>query len=121
VPKADIIVTNPTHFAVALKYLDKEMRAPRVIAKGTDLVALRIRAMAEENRIPVLEAPPLTRALYRHTRLGDEVPAALYAAVAEVLAWAYQLHRWRSEGGTLPRAPQDLPVPASLDLPGTPA
>lgn len=121
VPKADIIVTNPTHFAVALKYLDKEMRAPRVIAKGTDLVALRIRAMAEENKIPVLEAPPLTRALYRHTRLGDEVPAALYAAVAEVLAWAYQLHRWRSEGGTLPRAPQDLPVPATLDLPGTPA
>jgi flagellar biosynthetic protein FlhB len=121
VPKADIIVTNPTHFAVALKYLDKEMRAPRVIAKGTDLVALRIRAMAEENKIPVLEAPPLTRALYRHTRLGDEVPAALYAAVAEVLAWAYQLHRWRSEGGMLPRTPQDLPVPASLDLPGTPA
>ena len=121
VPKADIIVTNPTHFAVALKYLDKEMRAPRVIAKGTDLVALRIRAMAEDNKIPVLEAPPLTRALYRHTRLGDEVPAALYAAVAEVLAWAYQLHRWRAEGGTLPRTPQDLPVPESLDLPGKPA
>ncbi|MDP1530393.1 MAG: flagellar biosynthesis protein FlhB [Rhodoferax sp.] len=121
VPKADIIVTNPTHFAVALKYLDKEMRAPRVVAKGTDLVALRIRAMAEENKIPVLEAPPLTRALYRHTRLGDEVPAALYAAVAEVLAWAYQLHRWRADGGTLPRTPQDLPVPASLDLPGRPA
>ena len=121
VPKADIIVTNPTHFAVALKYLDKEMGAPRVVAKGTDLVALRIRAMAEENKIPILEAPPLTRALYRHTQLGDEVPAALYAAVAEVLAWAYQLHRWRSEGGMLPRTPQDLPVPESLDLLGSPA
>ena len=121
VPKADIIVTNPTHFAVALKYLDKEMRAPRVVAKGADLVALRIRALAEENKIPILEAPPLTRALYRHTQLGDEIPAALYAAVAEVLAWAYQLHHWRSEGGTLPRAPQDLPVPESLDLLGSPA
>src|SRR5665647_264857 len=121
VPKADIIVTNPTHFAVALKYLDKEMRAPRVVAKGADLVALRIRAMAEENKIPILEAPPLTRALYRHTQLGDEIPAALYAAVAEVLAWAYQLHRWRSEGGTLPRTPQDLPVPESVDTQRTPA
>lgn len=121
VPKADIIVTNPTHFAVALKYLDKEMRAPRVVAKGTDLVALRIRAMAEENKVPILEAPPLTRALYRHTQLGDEIPAALYAAVAEVLAWAYQLHRWRDEGGTVPRTPQDLPVPESLDPLGSPA
>lgn len=121
VPKADIIVTNPTHFAVALKYLDKEMRAPRVVAKGTDLVALRIRAMAEENKVPILEAPPLTRALYRHTQLGDEIPAALYAAVAEVLAWAYQLHRQSSEGGTVPRAPQNLPVPESLDPLGSPA
>lgn len=121
VPKADIIVTNPTHFAVALKYLDKEMRAPRVVAKGTDLVALRIRALAEDNKIPILEAPPLTRALYRHTQLGDEIPAALYSAVAEVLAWAYQLHRWRSEGGTPPRTPQDLPVPESLDLLESPA
>ena len=115
VPKADIIVTNPTHFAVALKYHDKEMRAPRVVAKGTDLVALRIRAMAVENKIPILEAPPLTRALYRHTRLGDEIPAALYAAVAEVLAWAYQLQHQSSEGGNVPPAPRNLPVPESLD------
>ena len=104
VPKADIIVTNPTHFAVALKYSDKEMRAPRVVAKGTDLVALRIRALAEEHKIPVLEAPPLTRALYRHTKLGDEIPAALYAAVAEVLAWAYQLHRQARKAA--PRRPR---------------
>nr|MDP2190633.1 flagellar biosynthesis protein FlhB [Rhodoferax sp.] len=121
VPKADIIVTNPTHFAVALKYQDKEMGAPRVVAKGTDLVALRIRAMAEENKIPILEAPPLARALYRHTQLNAEIPVALYAAVAEVLAWAYQLHRWRSEGGMLPPTPKDLPVPESLDLLGSPA
>lgn len=115
VPKADIVVTNPTHFAVALKYIDKDMRAPRVIAKGTDLVALRIRAMAEEHKIPVLEAPPLTRALYRHTKLGDEIPAALYSAVAEVLAWAYQLRRAAEGGVAPPRAPRDLPVPESLD------
>lgn len=118
VPKADIIVTNPTHFAVALKYSDKEMRAPRVIAKGTDLVAMRIRNLAEKHKIPILEAPPLTRALYRHTQLGVEIPVDLYAAVAEVLAWAYQLHRQSKEGGAVPPAPKNLPVPEALDLPG---
>jgi flagellar biosynthetic protein FlhB len=121
VPKADIIVTNPTHFAVALKYSDKDMRAPRVIAKGTDLVALRIRELAQEHNIPVLEAPPLTRALYRHTALGAEIPVDLYAAVAEVLAWAYQLHRQTTEGGVLPPLPKNLPVPESLDSPESPA
>ncbi|MBG6070456.1 MULTISPECIES: flagellar biosynthesis protein FlhB [unclassified Polaromonas] len=121
VPKADIIVTNPTHFAVALKYSDKDMRAPRVIAKGTDLVALRIRALAQEHNIPVLEAPPLTRALYRHTALGAEIPADLYAAVAEVLAWAYQLQRQTTEGGALPPRPKNLPVPESLDSAESPA
>lgn len=121
VPKADIIVTNPTHFAVALKYSDKDMRAPRVVAKGTDLVALRIRALAGEHKIPVLEAPPLTRALYRHTQLGAEIPTALYAAVAEVLAWAYQLHRQVTEGGIVPPAPKNLPVPEALDTLGSAA
>ena len=121
VPKADIIVTNPTHFAVALKYSDKEMRAPRVVAKGTELVALRIRALAEEHRIPILEAPPLTRALYRHTHLGAEIPVALYAAVAEVLAWAYQLQRQATEGGSVPNAPKNLTVPESLDPLGSSA
>jgi len=121
VPKADIIVTNPTHFAVALKYSDKDMRAPRVIAKGTDLVALRIRELAQEHNIPVLEAPPLTRALYRHTALGAEIPADLYAAVAEVLAWAYQLQRQTTEGGALPPRPKNLPVPESLDSLESPA
>ncbi|MFC5476053.1 flagellar biosynthesis protein FlhB [Paraherbaspirillum soli] len=117
---ADVVVTNPTHFAVALKYSDKDMRAPRVVAKGSDLIALRIRAIGAEHKIPILEAPPLTRALYRHTNLGEEIPAALYTAVAEVLAWVYQLKRWRDEGGIAPRAPQDLPVPASLDPLGSP-
>ncbi|HYP83234.1 flagellar biosynthesis protein FlhB [Variovorax sp.] len=114
VPKADIVVTNPTHFAVALKYVDSEMRAPRVVAKGTDLVAQRIRELAAEHKVAVLEAPPLTRALYKHTRLGDEIPAGLYTAVAEVLAWVYQLKRWREEGGQAPRTPTTLHVPEAL-------
>jgi flagellar biosynthetic protein FlhB len=114
VPKADIVVTNPTHNAVALKYDDNAMRAPRVVAKGTDLVAQRIRELAAENKVPMLEAPPLTRALYKHTRLGDEIPAGLYTAVAEVLAWVYQLKRWHEEGGQSPNRPTALPVPDEL-------
>jgi len=114
VPKADIVLTNPMHFAVALQYLDSDMRAPRVVAKGTELVAARIREMAKEHKVAILEAPPLTRALYRHTKLGEEIPAGLYTAVAEVLAWVYQLKRWNSEGGEAPRTPTDLPVPADL-------
>jgi flagellar biosynthetic protein FlhB len=114
VPKADIVVTNPTHFAVALKYRDGDMRAPIVVAKGSDLVAARIRELAKEHNVAVLEAPPLTRALFKHTRLGDEIPAGLYTAVAEVLAWVYQLKRWKDEGGDAPRTPTDLPVPSEL-------
>ena len=114
VPKADIVVTNPTHFAVALKYVDS-MRAPRVVAKGTDAVAERIREIAKENKVAILEAPPLTRALYKNTRLGDEIPAGLYTAVAEVLAWVYQLKRWQTEGGEAPRTPGDLPIPQDLE------
>lgn len=117
VPKADVVVANPAHFAVALRYRDGEMRAPRVIAKGADRVALRIRELAAEHGVPVLEAPPLARALYRHAELGDDIPAALYSAVAEVLAWVYQLRRWRDEGGREPSRPEGdrLPVPAGLD------
>ena len=114
VPKADIVVTNPTHFAVALKYRDGDMRAPIVVAKGSDLVAQRIRELAKEHNVAVLEAPPLTRALFKHTRLGDEIPSGLYTAVAEVLAWVYQLKRWTDEGGDAPRTPTDLPVPSEL-------
>jgi flagellar biosynthetic protein FlhB len=115
IPHADVVVTNPTHYAVALKYSDGEMRAPRVVAKGADLVAARIREIAAENGVPTLEAPPLARALYRHTELGDEIPAALYAAVAEVLAYVFQLRHYRSAGGYAPSMPADLPVPRELD------
>lgn len=115
IPHADVVVTNPTHYAVALKYSDGEMRAPRVVAKGADRVAARIREIAAENGVPTLEAPPLARALYRHTDLGDEIPAALYAAVAEVLAYVFQLRHYRSAGGYAPSMPADLPVPRELD------
>jgi flagellar biosynthetic protein FlhB len=115
IPHADVVVTNPTHYAVALKYSDGEMRAPRVVAKGADRVAARIREIAAENGVPTLEAPPLARALYRHTDLGDEIPAALYAAVAEVLAYVFQLRHYRSAGGYAPSMPSDLPVPRDLD------
>jgi flagellar biosynthetic protein FlhB len=115
VPKADVIVTNPTHYAVALRYQDKKMRAPQVVAKGSQLVAARIRELAIEHNIPIVETPPLARALYRHAELGQEIPAPLYTAVAEVLAYIYQLRRYRAEGGQPPQAPKNLPVPADLD------
>ena len=115
IPKADVVVTNPAHYAVALRYQDGAMRAPRVVAKGAHLLAVRIRALAREHQVPILEAPPLARALYRHAELGDEIPAALYTAVAEVLAYVYQLRRQREDGGPMPRQPELAPLPPGLD------
>ncbi|GGC92242.1 flagellar biosynthesis protein FlhB [Undibacterium terreum] len=115
VPTADVVVTNPTHFAVALKYSDGAMRAPKVVAKGADEVAAKIRELAAANNVPLLEAPPLARALYKHTDLGDEIPEKLYAAVAEVLAYVFQLKTFRQRGGNRPMQPNDLQVPAELD------
>ncbi|BDH45413.1 flagellar biosynthetic protein FlhB [Salmonella enterica subsp. enterica serovar Choleraesuis] len=116
VPRADVIVTNPTHFAVALRYDDSKMSAPRVVAKGSGEVAARIKALGAEHRVPMLEAPPLARALYRHSEIGEQIPATLYAAVAEVLAWVWQLRRWRLTGGERPSQPRNLAVPAELDF-----
>lgn len=104
-PKADVVVTNPTHFAVALRYDDGRMRAPRVIAKGVDVLAQQIRLVASSHRIPMVEAPPLARALYATTELGHEVPAALYVAVAQVLAYVYQLKQATEHGATPPDPP----------------
>jgi flagellar biosynthetic protein FlhB len=115
VPTADVIVTNPTHFAVALKYKEGGAGAPRVVAKGADAVAAKIRELASEHSIPLLEAPPLARALYTHTELGDEIPETLYAAVAEVLAYVFQLRGFRQNGGIRPVEPSELYVPAELD------
>ena len=120
VPKADVVVTNPTHYAVALKYADGKMRAPQVVAKGADEVAAKIRELAAANNVPLLEAPTLARALFRHAELGDEIPEALYTAVAEVLAYVFQLRTFRAHGGVRPVLPGELPVPPQLD-PANPA
>jgi flagellar biosynthesis protein FlhB len=111
VPAADIVVMNPTHYAVALKYDQEAMGAPRVVAKGTDRLAMRIRDLARDAGVPVLEAPPLARALYTHVEIDGEVPAMLFAAVAQVLAWVYQL---RAAPNLNLRAP-DVAVPPELD------
>jgi flagellar biosynthetic protein FlhB len=115
VPTADVVVTNPTHFAVALKYSENGMRAPKVVAKGADEVAAKIRELAVENNVVLLEAPPLARALYKHAELGDEIPEALYIAVAEVLAYVFQLRNFSKHGGSRPQEPKDLDVPPQLD------
>lgn len=115
VPKADVIVTNPTHFAVALSYQDGKFGAPRVVAKGRGEVALRIRALAAEHKVALLEAPPLARALYVSSELGDEIPAALYNAVARVLAYVYQLRHYSTHGGLQPQMPDELEIPQGMD------
>ena len=121
VPRADVVVTNPSRFAVALKYESGTMAAPTVVAKGMNLIAQRIRDLAGENQVPVLEAPPLARALYRHADVGEQIPAPLYTAVAEVMAYVYQLNQFALGAGDLlpPLAPAAIAVPDGMD-PGVP-
>jgi flagellar biosynthetic protein FlhB len=103
VPKADVVVTNPTHLAVALRYDRKQMKAPRVVAKGSRLNALRIREIAKEHQVPIIENKPVARLLFKHARVGSEIPAQLFVAVAEILAWVYRTNRYRyyTEGNQL--------------------
>ncbi|MDP9045630.1 MAG: EscU/YscU/HrcU family type III secretion system export apparatus switch protein [Pseudomonadota bacterium] len=116
VPKADLVVMNPTHYAVALKYDDQKMAAPRVVAKGADLLALKIRDLAQDARVPVLQAPVLARALYAHAEIDREIPAALFGAVAQVLAYVYQLRAALAGSRVpMPGALPELHVPAELD------
>jgi len=115
VPKADLVVMNPTHYAVALKYDDAKMAAPKVVAKGADLLALAIRDSAKASKVPVLQAPVLARALYAHADLDREVPAALFAAVAQVLAYVYQLRAALAGHSAMPADLPELDVPAELD------
>ncbi len=110
VPKADVVVVNPTHYAVALRYDEQRMRAPMVIAKGVDEVAARIREVAAEHAVPILEAPPLARTLFRVVDLEAEVPASLYQAVAQVLTWVYQLRMARGAGHRAPSPPSIDPA-----------
>lgn len=106
VPDADVVITNPTHFAVALKYDPENMRAPLVLAKGADLVASHIRRVASANEILLLETPPLARALYHCTEIGEEIPHGLYVAVAQVLAYVFQLREVQKNGGEKPTRPE---------------
>lgn len=115
VPSADVIVTNPTHYAVAIKYDDATMAAPRVVAKGADMMAARIRELAGQAGVPRVEAAPLARALYAHVEIDREIPAALYTAVAQVLAYVYQLRSWVPGRGRAPQAPGRVDVPAGMD------
>ena len=115
VPKADLVVMNPTHYAVALKYDETSMGAPRVVAKGADLMALRIRDSATGAKVPVLQAPVLARALYAHAEVDREIPAALFAAVAQVLAYVYQLRAAMANRNVAAPALPELNVPAELD------
>jgi flagellar biosynthetic protein FlhB len=115
VPKADLVVMNPTHYAVALKYDEGAMAAPRVVAKGADLMALKIRDIAREHQVPVLQSPPLARALYTHTEVDHEIPARLFSAVAQVLAYVYQLRAAIAGRGAMPDELPPIAVPPDLD------
>jgi flagellar biosynthetic protein FlhB len=110
IPKADVVITNPTHYAVALRYDAERMAAPIVVAKGVELVAGQIRSVATANNVPLFEAPPLARALYYSAEIDQEVPAGLYLAVAQILAYIFQL-RASTSGGPIPVRPDEVDVP----------
>ena len=122
VPTADVVVTNPTHYAVALKYDESRMRAPVVVAKGADLIAARIREIAAQHGVPLVEAPPLARSLHAGCELGDEIPAQLYAVVAQLLTYVYQLKAARRRGASEPTPPRFDAVPGQPPIePNTPS
>ena len=113
VPKADVVITNPTHYSVALKYDTEGQAAPIVVAKGADLIALKIRAIASEHKVPIYEEPPLARAIFGSTDIGDEIPAPLFLAVARVLAYIFQVAR---AGATdYVARPESIPLPEAFD------
>lgn len=115
VPTADVVVTNPTHYSVALKYDQESCPTPTVIAKGVDQMALHIRTIAKEHEVPILESPMLARSLYHVTEVGDEVPEQLFVAVAQVLAYVYQLDQFKKRKGKRPtKLPRNLPIPPEM-------
>ncbi|HEY9121147.1 MAG TPA: flagellar biosynthesis protein FlhB [Marinobacter sp.] len=113
VPGADVVITNPTHYAVALKYDQKKMAAPIVVAKGSDETAFKIMEIAREHKVDILRTPPLTRAVYHNTEVGGEIPDGLYMAIAQVLAYVFQLRQFRKGRGQKPHIP-DFPIPSDL-------
>jgi flagellar biosynthetic protein FlhB len=114
VPTADVVVTNPTHFAVALRYDKEGTGAPVVVALGADLIAGQIRKVALANDVTIVEVPPLARSLYYNAEIGGEIPAGLYVAVAQLLAYVYQLRAVRMPGQELPEKPEAFPIPEDL-------
>lgn len=114
VPTADVVITNPTHYSVALRYEAGDMRAPLMVAKGADQAALKIREIAKEHNVPQMQAPPLARALYTHCKVGEEIPEGLYVAVAQVLAYMYQMDMYVKGRGPKPERKPDMPIPQDL-------
>lgn len=114
VPTADVVITNPTHYSVALKYDSSAGDAPVVLAKGKDQVALKIREIAKENNIPQMQAPPLARALFTHSKVGEEIPEGLFVAVAQVLAYIFQMDMFVKGKGPKPKRKPDTPIPRDL-------
>lgn len=114
VPQADVVITNPEHYSVALKYAEDKSAAPIVVAKGQDQIALKIREIAREYHVPIVTAPPLARAIYFNTELDDEIPEGLYVAVAQILAYVYQLKEYQRQRGPRPSDLGDLPIPDEL-------
>lgn len=110
VPKADAVLVNPTHYAVAIAYDPQKNKAPVVVAKGVDLIAQTIREIADRHKVPIVASPALARSLYRQVQIGREIPVNLYAAIAQVLTYVYQLRQWRRQGGRYPELP-------SIDVP----
>ncbi len=115
VPDADVIVTNPTHYAIALRYDQSNMQAPIVVAKGADYMALQIRSVAEKHNVTIVSAPPLARALYASAELDQEIPAGLYVAVATIISYVFALKVSTLNGGLAPEEPKDLPIPDELN------
>jgi flagellar biosynthetic protein FlhB len=117
VPKADVVITNPEHYAVALRYDIDRSGAPVLVAKGTDLVAQRIREIAQAASVPVVRSPRLARAIYHTTELEQEIPSALYLAVAQVLAYVYHLRNRHRARGPAPKLPEEFDIPEGMDQP----
>ncbi len=116
VPSADVVITNPTHYSIALQYQDNSNKAPIILAKGQGEVALKIRELAKEHHIEIVEVPPLARALFKHAELDQEIPSALFTAVAQVLAYVFQLRIYQKQGGLQPQKPTQIAIPAGLDI-----
>ena len=116
-PQADVVITNPTHYSVALKYNPDEDAAPILLAKGHDHIALKIREIAKEHEIEIVEAPPLARSVYQHSEIGQEIPSGLYMAVAQVLAYVFQIKQFKRRIVPRPKMP-DFPIPDDLKFDG---